>query len=71
MLSQEQMFALSVIWVGGWGFLFFHYPEALCRLFHRETTPKRLRLMRIMGAIGLILTLCSAAGEFIQGFFSK
>jgi len=29
MISQAQMYALAVVWVGGWGFMFFAYPELL------------------------------------------
>ena len=69
MISHEQGFALGVIWVGGWGFLFFNYPASICRMSRQEATPKRLRLIRIIGAIELVIVLCSAMAEFVWGFF--
>lgn len=71
MLSHEQLFALGVLWVGGWGFLCFTYPDALCRILRRDATPKRVRLIRLQGAIGLIIVFWSAVFEFVSGFFSK
>jgi hypothetical protein len=71
MLSSEQMSALGVIWVGGWGFLFFDYPQIVCRIFFREPTPKRLRNIRIMGAVELAIVFASAIITFVCGFFSK
>ncbi len=71
MLSREQTLALGVIWVGGWGFLFFNYPSAICKIMKHEAAPTRLRLIRIVGAIGLAVTFCSALADFIMGFFQN
>jgi hypothetical protein len=35
MISQAQMYALAVVWVGGWGFMFFAYPE-LARVYRPQ-----------------------------------
>jgi hypothetical protein len=68
MISEVRLFALGVIWVGGWGFLFFAYPEIVCKLLRaKNPTPKRLRLMRITGAIELALVFLSAVGIAIFG----
>ena len=69
-MTELQFFALGVLWVGGWSFLFFDYPAVACRLlFHAPPTPKRLRLMRKMGAVGLAILFLSALGEVLAGFF--
>jgi hypothetical protein len=68
MISEVRLFALGVIWVGGWGFLFFAYPEFVCKLFRaKNPTPKRLKFMKITGAIELALVFLSAVGIAIFG----
>jgi len=69
MLSELQMFALGVIWVGGWGFLFFEYPEFTCRMFRKKPTEKWLRFSRITGAVELGIVFTSAVLTFVWGFF--
>jgi len=71
MISREQMFALGVIWVGGCGFLFFDYPQIVCRIFRQEPRTMRLRNMRIMGAVELGIVFISAVLTFAWPFFSK
>ena len=72
MMSELQMFALGVIWVGGWGFLFFEYPELMCRLFRvQNPTPKRLRFARVMGAVELGIVFTSAVLAFVWAFFER
>jgi len=62
------LFALGVVWVGGWGFLFFAYPEIVCRIFRvKNPTPKRLKLIRTTGAIELALVFIGAVGVAIFG----
>jgi len=69
MISQAQSYALSVAWVGGWGFLFFTYPEGLCRIFRMKSpTPKRIKLIRITGAIELAIVFISSILCAIFGF---
>jgi hypothetical protein len=65
MISREQMLALRVAWVGGWGFLCFEYPEKACRIFLREPTSMRLREIRIMGAVELIIVFISCILTFV------
>ncbi len=68
MNSFVRLYALGIVWVGGGGFLFFAYPEVVCRLFRmKNPTPKRLRIMRITGAIELGLTFSSAVVVVIFG----
>jgi hypothetical protein len=69
MISQAQMYALSVVWVGGWGFLFFTYPELVCRIFRvKNPTPKKLKLIKIMGAVELAIVLTASILYGILGF---
>lgn len=69
MISQAQMYALGVVWVGGWGFLFFTYPELVCRIFRvRNPTPKRLKLMKITGAVELAIVFTASILCAIFGF---
>jgi hypothetical protein len=69
MLSHAQMYALCVVWVGGWGFVFFSFPEVGCRIFRlKDRTPKRLRLVKIIGAIELAIVFVACAGYAILGF---
>ena len=72
MMSKLQMFALGVFWVGGWGFLFFEYPELMCRIFRvKNPTPKRLRFARVMGAVELGIVFTGAVLTFVWGFFER
>ncbi|MGA9057176.1 MAG: hypothetical protein WB763_11760 [Terriglobia bacterium] len=71
MISHEQFFALGVVWVGGWGFLFFNYPSVVCRISRQGPTTKRLHRMRIMGAVELAIVFISAVATFIGGFFTN
>ncbi len=69
MISQVQMYALGVVWVGGWGFMFFAYPELVCRIFRvKNPTLKRLKLIKITGAVGLVLVFSASIGYAIFGF---
>jgi hypothetical protein len=57
-----------VDWVGGWGFLFFTYPETVCRIFRvKKPTPQQLKLVRTTGAIELVLVFLGALGIAIFG----
>ena len=68
MISQVQMYDLGVVWVGGWGFMFFAYPELVCRIFRvKNPTPKRLKLIKITGAVELVLVF-SASVYWIRNF---
>ena len=67
MISQVRMFALGTAWVGGWGFLFFTNPQLICKLFRvKDPTPKRLRAIKITGAIelALVFTGCVLTAVF-------
>ena len=69
MISQAQMYALAVVWVGGWGFMFFAYPELVRRIFRiKNPTPKRLKLIKITGAVELFLVFSASIGYAIFGF---
>jgi hypothetical protein len=69
--SREQMLALEVIWVGGWGFLFFEYPKFVCRIFRQEPTENRLRNVRRTGGLELAIVFVSAMCTFAWSLFSK
>jgi len=69
MISQAQMYALGVVWVGGWGFMFFAYPELVCQIFRvKNPTPKRLKFIKITGAVELVLVFSASIGYAIFGF---
>jgi hypothetical protein len=69
MISTAQMYALGVIWVGGWGFVFFSFPEVVCRIFRlKNPTPKRLKLIKIIGAVELAIVFVASLGYAIIGF---
>jgi hypothetical protein len=58
MLSSVQFYALGDAWVGGWGLVFFAYPERICRMFGlKKPTPKRVKLVKIIGGVELALLL--------------
>ncbi len=69
MISQAQLYALGVVWVGGWGFLFFTYPALVCRIFRvKNPTPKRLKLIKITGAVELAIVFTASVLCAIFGF---
>jgi hypothetical protein len=69
MISQAQMYALGVVWVGGWGFLFFTYTDLVCRIFRvKNPTPKRLKLVKITGAVELAIVFTASILCAIFGF---
>ena len=69
MISQAQIYALGVVWVGGWGFMFFVYPELLCRIFGvKNPTLKRLKLIKITGAVELAIVFTASILYAIFGF---
>ena len=69
MISQAQIYALGVVWVGGWGFLFFTYPELVCRIFRvNNPTLKRPKLIKITGAVELAIVFTASILCAILGF---
>jgi hypothetical protein len=67
-MSQIQAYALGNVWVGGWGFLFFVYPELVCRLFRiRNPTPRRVKMIKITGAVELALVFTGSIFVAIFG----
>jgi hypothetical protein len=69
MISQAQIYALGVVWVGGWGFMFFVYPELVCRIFRvKNPTLKRLKLIKITGAVELAIVFTASILCAIFGF---
>jgi hypothetical protein len=72
MISHVQIFALSIAWVGGWGFLFFTNPELICRLGRiRNPTPKRLKSIKAMGAVELLIVFAGSVLTAVFGLPSK
>jgi hypothetical protein len=58
-----------MLWVGGFGFLFFAFPEAACRIFRVENAaPGTLKAVRIFGGISITLVLIGALGYAIWFF---
>jgi hypothetical protein len=55
---------VGVLWVGGWGFFAYRYPEAIARMnarfgFKSATSPKFIRFTRWMGIVEMILAVLS------------
>jgi hypothetical protein len=70
MVSQLQMFSLGILWVGGWSFVMFEYPQKVCTVLRaKNPSEHKLRLFRRMGAIGLIWVAASCLLTFVFGFF--
>jgi len=68
MISQTQEFAIGIIWVGGWGFAFFTYPELVCKIFGPRTPiPKRVKWARATGAVALAIVFVSCVGVALFG----
>jgi hypothetical protein len=67
-LSREQMLAFGVVWVGGMGLVFFLHPEVICRMFKQDPTPRRLRIIHVIGAVELWIVFCGCALDFWMGF---
>jgi hypothetical protein len=71
MISRAQMFALGVAWVGGWAFLFFTNPGFICRLARiKNPTAKRLKFIKVMGAVELSLVFTGSVLTAIFGLNS-
>jgi hypothetical protein len=71
MISPTQIFALGVVWVGGWGFLFFTNPAFICRLGTiKNPTAKKLKFIKVMGAVELSLVFTGAVLTAIFGLKS-
>lgn len=71
MISEARFFALAVAWVGGWGFLFFTNPQLICRLGRiKNPTSKRLRIIKIMGAVELAIVFTSCVLTAVFGLSS-
>jgi hypothetical protein len=69
MISTAQMYALCVAWVGGWGLVFFSFPEVVCRIFRlKNPTPNRLKLIKIIGAVELAIVFVASLGYALIGF---
>jgi hypothetical protein len=54
---------VGVLWVGGGGFLFYRYPEAIARINARfgkwGTSPKFIRFTKWVGIVEMILAVLS------------
>jgi len=49
--------------------MFFAYPELVCRIFTvKYPTPKRLKLIKITGAVELAIVFSASIGCAIWGF---
>jgi hypothetical protein len=72
MISESRFFALAIAWVGGWGFLFFNNPQLICRLGRvRNPTLRRLRMVKIIGAIELAIVFTSCILTAVFGLPAK
>jgi hypothetical protein len=61
---------VGVLWVGGWGFLMYRYPEAFARVNVRfgiksATNPKFIRFTRWVGMVAMILAALSVISEVV------
>jgi hypothetical protein len=68
------MLAVAVVWVGGWGFLFFTQPRFICRLARRlarcDDTGRRLKFVKAVGAVELSLVFIALVLTAIFGLNS-
>jgi hypothetical protein len=65
---------VSVIWVGGWGFLMFRYPETFAKINARFganifATPKFMKFIRWMGITGMVLAALYAISSAVMFTF--
>jgi hypothetical protein len=63
-ISREQIIVLGILWVAGWGISFLFNPARVCRIIRWKQTAKRSRIIRMVGAVSLVLALVSAFLEF-------
>jgi hypothetical protein len=71
-MSPRDIFTiLAVVWVGGWGFLMFRYPEFFAKIndrfgFKIGTSAKFIVFTRRMGIVEMILAALSAISTLIM-----
>jgi hypothetical protein len=66
--------AAGVLWVGGWGYLMFRYPEYFAKLNARWglrvfSTPKGITFIRRMGMVAMTLAGLSVISEIVMLVF--
>jgi hypothetical protein len=66
--------AVGVIWVGGWGFLMFHYPGVFARINARFgmkwlSGPKYISFTKKLGIVEVVLATLSVLGFLIRAVF--
>jgi hypothetical protein len=64
----------GVIWLGGWGFLYFRHPEFFAKFnrrfgFVKLSSPKYLAFVKWTGLVGMILAGISAIAVTISSKF--
>jgi hypothetical protein len=69
--------AFGVVWVGGWGFLMFRYPEFFAKMNARFgwtafATPKGILFTRRLGVIEMVLAALAVLNALlVYAFGSK
>jgi hypothetical protein len=63
--------AFAAIWVGGWGFIMFRYPQFFARInarfgMHRMSGAKYVSLTRTFGIVCLVMTALSVIVFLIE-----
>ncbi len=66
-MSPIRRYALSVMWVGGWAFVFAVYPEVICRLARLEQNAKRVRQIKMLGILEFVLVWLSSIFVAVSG----
>jgi hypothetical protein len=68
-MSNTLAHAIAMLWVGGFGLLFFAFPETACRVFRvQNPTPRSFRAVKIFGGIAILSVLVGALVYAIWAF---
>jgi hypothetical protein len=68
--SQRDLFGHGVtyLFVGGYGFLLFVYPEKALRIFGQTPAPNKIKLAKAVGAIELVIVLFAVLAYLVAAF---
>jgi hypothetical protein len=58
--------AFCIAWLALWGFVFCKFPAPMVRIGFSSVTPKRVRLVRIIGIVAITLALIAFPVELYR-----
>jgi len=61
--------SLGVLWVGGWGLLFYRKPDVFVRAGMRRVTPGRIKFVQKLGILEMTLAALSLLNAFLMAAF--